>query len=60
MVANFRMRLIHATVDVSVENESRSNPGSDRHVDQAALVLAGAPACLSKSCGIGIVPQTRM
>jgi len=55
MVADFRMRLIYAAVDLSIENKAGSNSGSDGYVNQSALILASTPACFSKSSSVGIV-----
>src|SRR5271154_6183901 len=55
MVPDRRMCLVHATVDLPVEIESGPDSGSERHVNQSSSVLTSAPACLSKSSGVGIV-----
>src|ERR1022692_4577692 len=55
MMSDFRMRLIHATADVTIENEARPDSRCNRHIDQPALILAGAPTFFSQSRGIGIV-----
>ena len=57
MMADLRMRLIDATVDLSIENNPYSDSCSDRHVNQFALTVASAPACFSKSRSVGIVLQ---
>src|SRR5579863_5189580 len=55
MVADLWMGVIHATVDLPIENDTGSNSCPDRHVNQPALALAGTPARFAKSSSIGIV-----
>src|SRR5208337_2123080 len=55
MMAHLRMRLVYTTVELSIENKSRPDSGSERHVNQSAFVLASTPACFCKSSSVGIV-----
>jgi hypothetical protein len=48
MMADFWMRLIDSTVELPVENETCTDAGPDRHVNQSAFVPASAPACFSQ------------
>ena len=55
MMANLRMSSIHAPIKLPIQNDSSADAGSDRHIDQAPLVLSCAPRCLGKGGGIGVV-----
>src|SRR5215469_6318462 len=55
MVPNFGMRVIHAPVDSAIHNQTDSNTGANRDVDQPRFVSPCAPPCLAKSRGICVV-----
>src|SRR5947199_4691252 len=49
------MRLVHTSIDMSLENNARTNAGTYRHVNQPRLIPSRSPAGFTQSGGIGII-----
>src|SRR5881409_2894243 len=49
------MRLVHSSIDMSLENNARTNAGTYRHVNQPRLIPSRSPAGFTQSGGIGII-----
>src|SRR5437867_11365670 len=49
------MRLVHTSIDMSLENNARTNAGTYRHVNQPRLIPSRSPAGFTQSGGIAII-----
>lgn len=55
LVADLGVKVIDASIKLAVEDDSDSNAGPHRHVEQARFAAAGAPESLAQRRCIGIV-----
>ena len=55
MVPYFRMRASGTTINLTVENDARTNAGAHGDINQTGLTLAGTPAGFAQGRSIGIV-----
>src|SRR5262249_1336852 len=55
LMTDFRMRAVHAAIEMTVQNNPAANPSSDSDVDEPRLVSSRAPACFSQPRRIGVV-----
>ena len=47
MVTDLRMGVVHTAVEFTIKNDSTSDPGPNRHINQASLVSSWPPSCFS-------------
>ena len=59
MVADFGVSHIRAAVELPIQNNSAADASAYGDIDQSRLAFSSAPACLTKSGGIGVVFQRR-
>src|SRR5206468_236436 len=57
LVTNLGMRPIRATVELSVENDSTADAGSNRDKHKSRLALPSSPVRFPQGAGVGIVLQ---
>src|ERR1700720_3054044 len=54
---DFRMRAIHATIQLAIKNDPTADPGADGHIDESLLAATCSPGSFAEGRSVTVILQ---